>query len=147
MIEIKSAFSGLSVNDIGRAKEFYTEVIGLPVKSERMGLELELPGGQSLFLYEKPDHQPASFTVLNFVVRDIDATVDSLVASGVSFEYYDSMPAAQDEKGILRGLKVNQGPDIAWFTDPAGNILSVLQSATGLSEAKKEDSKVPKKTW
>ena len=129
MIEIKAAFSGISVDDVARAKQFYTEVLGLPVKNERMGLELELPGGQSLFIYEKTDHQPASFTVLNFVVQDIDATVDSLVASGVNFERYDNMPAAQDEKGILRGLKTNQGPDIAWFKDPAGNILSVLQSA------------------
>ncbi|MEO5949784.1 MAG: VOC family protein [Candidatus Saccharimonas sp.] len=128
-MKIEAAFSGISVDDIGKAKQFYTEVIGLPVKNEDMGLELKLPSGQSLFLYEKGDHQPATFTVLNFVVSDIDATVDELVGRGVVFERYDTMPAQQDEKGILRGLSVNQGPDIAWFKDPANNILSVLQSS------------------
>lgn len=129
MMKIEAAFSGLSVDDIGKAKQFYTEVIGLSIKSEDTGLELELPGGQSLFIYEKSDHQPATFTVLNFVVEDIDSAVDELVEGGVTFERYDGMPAEQDEKGILRGRSVNQGPDIAWFKDPAGNILSVLQSS------------------
>lgn len=129
MMKIETAFSGFSVDDIAKAKQFYTEVIGLPIKSERMGLELELPGGQSLFIYEKTDHQPATFTVLNFVVEDIDSAVDELVEHGVTFERYDGMPGEQDEKGILRGRSVNQGPDIAWFKDPAGNILSILQNA------------------
>jgi len=128
-MKIETAFSGFSVDDIDKAKRFYTETIGLPVKSEDMGLELELPGGHALFIYEKSDHQPATFTVLNFVVEDVDAAVEELVGHGVVFERYDGMPAKQDEKGILRGLSVDQGPDIAWFKDPAGNILSVLQSS------------------
>ena len=127
-MKIETAFSGISVDDIRKAKQFYTEVIGLPVIDESMGLDLELPGGHTLYLYEKGNHQPATFTVLNFVVEDIDTAVDELVGRGVTFERYEGMPAPQDEKGILRGLSVNQGPDIAWFKDPAGNILSVLQS-------------------
>lgn len=132
-MKIVSAFSGVSVDDIAKARQFYTEIIGLSIKSENMGLELELPGTGTLFIYEKANHQPATFTVLNFVVADIDATVDELVGKGVSFERYDDMPAQQDEKGILRGLSANQGPDIAWFKDPAGNILSVLQDASKTS--------------
>ena len=80
-----------------------------------------------MFIYPKDDHQPASYTVLNFVVDNIDNAVDELVKNEVSFEHYDNMPSKQDDKGILRGLSVNQGPDIAWFKDPAGNILSIIQ--------------------
>jgi predicted enzyme related to lactoylglutathione lyase len=129
MFEARAAFSGLSVNDIARAKEFYTEVLGFMLESEEMGLRLALPGGGTLFIYQKDDHTPATFTVLNIVVSDIDAAVEELAGRGVSFERYDDLPAPQDEKQILRGRSApGQGPDIAWFKDPAGNILSVLQN-------------------
>ena len=127
MVNAWAAFSGFSVTDIDKARQFYTQVLGLTLEDETMGLRLKLPGGGTLFIYAKEDHQPASFTVLNFVVDDIDATVDELMKQGVSFEHYDNMPGKQDNKEILRGRSVNQGPDIAWFKDPAGNILSVLQ--------------------
>lgn len=128
-MNFKAAFSGFSVNDMARAKQFYTEILELEVMSEKMGLELQLPQGSRLFIYEKPDHQPATFTVLNFVVDDIDAAVVALAEKGVSFEHYKLEGGAeQDEKGVLRGRAANMGPDIAWFKDPAGNVLSVLQS-------------------
>jgi catechol 2,3-dioxygenase-like lactoylglutathione lyase family enzyme len=127
MLKSQASFSGVSVDDLSKAEHFYTQVLGLELSDATMGLQLKLPGGGSLFMYEKADHEPASFTILNFVVMDIDEAVDELTALGVTFERYDSMPGAQDEKGILRGRSVNQGPDIAWFKDPAGNILSVLQ--------------------
>jgi len=127
MIGIKAAFSGLSVNDIDKAKEFYTQTLGLTLQDDAMGLHLKLPNGGTLFIYAKEDHTPAAFTVLNFVVDNIDTAVDELTEQGVHFERYDNMPMPQDKKGIARGRMVNQGPDIAWFKDPAGNILSVLQ--------------------
>lgn len=127
MLKAQAAFSGISVNDLDKAKQFYTQTLGLALNDEKMGLQLQLPGGGSLFIYDKADHQPATFTVLNFVVDDIDAAVDELTGSGVSFERYDNLPAPQDDKGVLRGLAAQQGPDIAWFKDPAGNILAVLQ--------------------
>ena len=127
MIKAKAAFSGFSVDDIEKAKEFYTKTLGLEVADDTMGLELKLPGGGSTFAYPKEDHQPATFTILNFVVEDIDAAVDDLKSNGVKMEIYDNMPFKQDEKGIARGLTANQGPYIAWFKDPAGNILAVLQ--------------------
>lgn len=129
MFTAQSAFSGLSVNDVGKAKQFYTRTLGLTLENETMGLTLQLPGGGSLFIYPKPDHQPAAFTVLNFVVANIDEAVDELTKLGVTFEHYDDMPGKQDGKGIMRGLSSKQGPDIAWFKDPAGNILAVLQDA------------------
>lgn len=126
MFTATAAFSGFSVDDLAKAKEFYTKTLGLKLAEETMGLQLELPGGGNLFVYDKPDHQPATFTILNFVVDDIDAAVDELTKSGVEFEHYEDMH--QDEKGVARGRSANMGPDIAWFKDPAGNILSVLQS-------------------
>lgn len=126
-MEVVTAFSGFSVNDQEKAKDFYTKTLGLELQDEQMGLNLKLPGGGSVFIYEKPDHQPATFTVLNFAVEDIDKAVDELTAQGVRFERYDNMPFKQDEKGIARGRSANQGPDIAWFKDPSGNILSILQ--------------------
>ena len=122
-----SSFSGLSVGSAAAAKQFYGETLGLKLTDESMGLNFQLPGGGQLFLYEKPDHQPASFTVLNFVVSSINAAIDELVARGVSFERYDNLPGAQDQRGVLRGKAANMGPDIAWFTDPAGNILSLIE--------------------
>ena len=127
MLKAQAAFSGISVDDLAKTKRFYTQVLGLELNDETMGLQFKLPNGGGLFIYDKADHQPASFTVLNFVVDDIEAAVDELVKLGVTFERYDNMPAPQDDKGILHGLAAKQGPDIAWFKDPAGNILAVLQ--------------------
>lgn len=130
MIKATTSFSGIAVNNLSVARDFYVGKLGLQAVDEKMGLTLELPGGARLFIYEKPDHQPASFTVLNFVVEDIDDTVASLQADGVAFEWYDlGNGATQDENGILRGLAAKMGPDIAWFKDPAENILAVLQPA------------------
>jgi catechol 2,3-dioxygenase-like lactoylglutathione lyase family enzyme len=114
------AFSGFSVNDIARAKEFYGDTLGVDVSEENGMLRLHLAGGGEVLAYPKPNHAPATFTILNFVVPDVEAAVDELSAKGVRFERYEGMP--QDAKGIMRG----QGPDIAWFTDPAGNVISVL---------------------
>lgn len=128
MLTTLSSFSGLSVDNLAAAREFYVDKLSLKVLDESMGLRLELPGGGQLFVYEKPDHQPASYTVLNFVVDDIDETVLHLVGHhGVTIERYDNLPAAQDDKGILRGKTAEMGPDIAWFKDPAGNVIAVLE--------------------
>jgi len=127
MFEPKATFSGFSVDDIEAAEQFYTQKLGLELVDDSMGLAFKLPAGAQLFIYAKDDHQPATFTVLNFVVADINAAVDALVGKGVVFERYDDMPGEQDERGIMRGLAANMGPDIAWFKDPAGNILAVLQ--------------------
>ncbi len=125
MFQPKTAFSGFSVNDLAKAKEFYTQTMGLKVVEEGVGLRLHLPGGGTAFAYPKDDHQPATFTLLDFVVDDIDEAVDELKSRGVSFDRYAGM--LQDEKGIMRGISQNMGPDIAWFKDPAGNMLAVLQ--------------------
>lgn len=119
------AFSGFSTDDAEKAKEFYGEVLGVKVTGEHGLLTLHLDDGQRpTLVYPKEDHEPASYTILNFPVDDIDAAVDALIAKGVVFEKYDGMP--QDDKGVMRGKSHNMGPDIAWFKDPAGNILSVL---------------------
>jgi catechol 2,3-dioxygenase-like lactoylglutathione lyase family enzyme len=132
MFTVLSAFSGISVSDLEAARHFYTETLGLKLIDDAMGLNFELPGGGRLFIYAKPDHQPASFTVLNFVVADIDEAVQELTQLGAQFERYDlGGDASQDATGILRGLSAGMGPDIAWFHDPAGNILSVLQDKPG----------------
>jgi catechol 2,3-dioxygenase-like lactoylglutathione lyase family enzyme len=125
MFRPKQAFSGFSVDDLAKAKEFYSVTLGLTVEHDGVGARLHLPGGGSVFFYPKPDHQPATFTVLNFEVDDIDAAVDDLATRGVQLERYDGVPGV-DEKGILRGRALNRGPDVAWFTDPARNVLSVL---------------------
>jgi catechol 2,3-dioxygenase-like lactoylglutathione lyase family enzyme len=114
------AFSGFSVDDVARAKEFYGGTLGLDVSEANGLLRLHLAGGGEVLAYPKPNHVPATFTILNFAVPDVDEAVDGLLARGVRFERYEGMP--QDGKGIMRG----NGPDIAWFTDPAGNILSVV---------------------
>lgn len=129
MLSALSSYSSVSTNDINAAREFYGDTLELSSVENDMGLMYELPGGGHLFVYEKPDHQPAVFTVLNFVVDSIDHTVDHLaVDHGITFERYDTLPAEQDEKGILRGKAAGQGPDIAWFEDPAGNIIAVLEN-------------------
>ncbi|GAA3918638.1 VOC family protein [Chitinophaga oryziterrae] len=120
------AFSGFSVNDIQKAKTFYHDVLGLNVseKPEMMILTLHIAGGTDIIIYPKPNHTPATFTILNFPVENIDKAVDELTAKGVKFLHYDG-ELKTDEKGIFRG----GGPLIAWFADPAGNILSVLQQS------------------
>lgn len=125
MFENSDAFSGMSSNDLAASRAFYEGVLGLTVEEGGGGLiSVQLPKGGAVLIYPKDDHQPATFTILNFPVADIDAVVDELVAKGVTMQCYDGM--GQDDKGILRGKASGQGPDIAWFTDPAGNILSVL---------------------
>ncbi|MGH7238854.1 MAG: VOC family protein [Candidatus Saccharimonadales bacterium] len=128
MFETTKAFSGFSVDDIQKAKEFYSQTLGLDIAEEKFGFGLRFSGGSAVFVYSKgKDHTPASFTILNFPVGNIDTTVDELEAKGVEFVQYNDPNWPQDEKGIARGLSVNQGPDIAWFKDPDGNVLAVLQ--------------------
>jgi catechol 2,3-dioxygenase-like lactoylglutathione lyase family enzyme len=130
VFKAKAAFSGFSVDDLVKAKAFYAETLELKVDDEGAGLRLHVPGGYSVFMYPKDDHQPATFTILNFVVDNIDEAVDELTSRGVQFEHYNLGGGAKtDAKGVLRGLSHNMGPDIAWFKDPAGNVLSVLQEA------------------
>ncbi|MFC4013946.1 VOC family protein [Nonomuraea purpurea] len=121
MFETAKAFSGFSVNDIPAAKKFYGETLGLRVSEQNGLLTLHFPGGNDVLVYPKEDHTPATFTILNFPVADIEKAADELTARGVRFERYENMPT--DERGIFRG----GGPLIAWFKDPAGNVLSVLQ--------------------
>ena len=121
MFENTKAFSGFAVDDLEAAKKFYGDTLGLQTSEQYGLLTLHLAGGRDTLVYPKPDHTPASYTILNFAVDDIDAAVDELTSRGVSFERYEGM--GQDAKGINRA----GGPFIAWFTDPAGNILSVLQ--------------------
>ena len=126
MLENAQAFHGFAVDDLKKAQDFYGETLGLKttVLDEDNGLlSLHLDGTRDTLIYLKPDHMPATYTILNFPVDDVEGTVDELTARGVSFERYDDFE--QDEKGIARG----NGPDIAWFRDPAGNILSVLGDA------------------
>lgn len=121
MFKDVKAFSGFSVDDIPAAKEFYAGTLGLEVTEQNGMLGLQLAGGAEVLVYPKPNHAPAEFTILNFPVGDIEATVDELTVRGVTFERYEGMPT--DERGIMR----EGGPLIAWFKDPAGNTLSVLQ--------------------
>ena len=124
MLKDKPAFSGFSTNDIETAKRFYGETLGVDVSDDHGMLNLKLAGGQRVLIYPKDDHVPATFTVLNFLVDDVEAAVDRLTEAGIGFEQYGG-EIATDEKGIARGP--GDGPAIAWFKDPAGNILSVLQ--------------------
>ncbi|MDB5178833.1 MAG: Glyoxalase-like domain protein [Patescibacteria group bacterium] len=126
MFKDSKAFSGFSVNDQAAAKKFYSGTLGLEVEENPMGLVLKITGGKGVFVYPKDDHAPATFTILNFPVEDIDKAVDELAAKDVKFEHYEGMT---DEKGIARGITAKRGPDIAWFKDPAGNILAVLQES------------------
>jgi predicted enzyme related to lactoylglutathione lyase len=122
MFENTPAFSGFAVNDLAVAKEFYGQTLGIKI-DESMGLILKLSNGNDVYIYEKGDHVPATYTILNFDVPDIDQAVTDLKAKGVQFELYDGLT---DIDGVARGKAKNMGPDIAWFKDPAGNILSVL---------------------
>jgi catechol 2,3-dioxygenase-like lactoylglutathione lyase family enzyme len=128
MLQGSKAFSGFSVKDLDEAEEFYSHILELDVKNTGMGLELHLGKELVIFIYQKDDHQPATFTILNFPVDDIDATVDELTTKGVEFIRYPDMPAPQDERGILRGKQAGYGPDIAWFKDPSENILAILSN-------------------
>ena len=127
MFEHNDAFSGFSVNDVEAARRFYGETLGLTVALNEMGiLDITLGSGARLIAYPKDDHQPATFTILNFLVSDIEAAVDGLMAAGVQMQHYPpSEFMKQDAKGIARDPN---GPAIAWFTDPAGNVLSVIES-------------------
>ena len=123
MFKDTKAFSGFSVDDLQRAKAFYGETLGLEVSEANDLLELRLAGGATVFVYPKPNHVPATFTILNFPVADVEEAVDELTKRGVRFEIYDEGDLKTDERGISRG----EGPRIAWFKDPAGNILSVVE--------------------
>jgi len=123
MFTDSKAFSSFSVNDINKAKEFYGETLGLGVAETKEGLELHLAGGNSIFIYPKPNHTPASFTVLNFPVKNIEEAVDELVDAGCRLEHYELPELKTDKRGIASG----PGMKIAWFKDPAGNILSVIE--------------------
>ena len=126
MFKDTKAFSSFSVDDLQKAKEFYGQTLGLEVSETKEGLGLRLAGGGQVFIYPKPNHTPASFTVLNFPVDDIEQSVDALAKLGVRFEHYEG-EIKTDAKGIFRGADRDEGPNIAWFKDPAGNILSVLE--------------------
>jgi predicted enzyme related to lactoylglutathione lyase len=125
MLKDSKAFSGFSVNDTAKAKEFYGQILGLEVKDEAMGglISLQLTGGNYIIIYPKPNHVPATFTILNFPVNDVEKTVDELTARGVKFIVYNEEHFKTNEKGIFTA----GGPTIAWFKDPAGNILSVIE--------------------
>ncbi|MFJ6094932.1 VOC family protein [Williamsia muralis] len=125
MLDINNAFSGFAVKDIEEARSFYSETLGLEVEDGPMGLlNLHLTGSTNVLVYPKPDHEPAVFTILNFEVPDIDAAVTALTERGVEFDRYDDFD--QDEQGVFRGSRNDQGPDIAWFRDPSGNVLSII---------------------
>lgn len=123
MLGNSKAFPGFSVNDLQKAKEFYGRTLGLKVSESDEMLELQLGSGTNVLVYPKPNHSPATFTILNFPVDDVEQTVDALTKRGVRFEIYNEPDIKTDKKGIHRG----EGPVIAWFKDPAGNILSVLE--------------------
>jgi len=121
MLGESKAFSGIAVDDLDAAKRFYEDVLGLRTSEEHGLMTLHLAGDRPTLVYPKPDHEPATYTVLNFPVENVDAAVDALTERGVAFELYEGAP--QDERGVMRG----NGPPIAWFRDPAGNILSVIE--------------------
>jgi catechol 2,3-dioxygenase-like lactoylglutathione lyase family enzyme len=123
MLKESHAFSGFSVGDLQKAKEFYGRTLGLEVSESNGLLSLHLAGGNTVLIYPKPNHVPATFTILNFPVTSVDKAVDELTKRGVRFETYNQPEIKTDQKGIFRG----KGPTIAWFKDAAGNILSVLE--------------------
>ncbi|NHA03148.1 glyoxalase [Mucilaginibacter sp. HC2] len=128
MLEYNSAFSGFSVNDLPKAKEFYGNILGLNIYEDKEMpnlLNLQLSEGNIILIYPKPNHQPATFTILNFTVNNVDKTVDELTNRGVKFIVYNDENFKTNEKGILKGD--HRGPTIAWFNDPAGNILSIIE--------------------
>lgn len=138
-MKVTTVFSGMSVDDIGAAKDFYTKTLAFDLVDENMGLRFRMPFGGMLFLYEKEDYQPASYTALNLVVDDIDEAVDELRERGARFEFYKNLfkdAPQQDEKGIMRSPDPLQyGPSIAWFKDPAGNTIAVIQDISASQAA------------
>jgi len=122
MLKVDRAFSGFSVNDLAVAKEFYGETLGVQLEEIPAGIRLKI--GNGILIYPKQDHLPSTYTMLNFPVDNIDQALEELTAKGIKFEHYAGMT---DTKGVARGLSHDRGPDIAWFKDPAGNILSILQ--------------------
>jgi catechol 2,3-dioxygenase-like lactoylglutathione lyase family enzyme len=134
MFKNSNAFSSFSVDDLTRARGFYAGKLGIETDDTKEGLNLKLNGGGNVFIYPKGEgHEPASFTVLNFPVDDIDAAVDKLVEMGVTFQSYGG-DIATDEKGIFRGGEHGHGPNIAWFKDPAGNILSIVEETAPVNK-------------
>src|SRR5690349_11104653 len=125
MFDNTQAFSGFSVDDLQKAKAFYGDTLGLSVTEENGALNLHLASGAAIYVYSKANHTPASYTILNFLVPNIEQAVTELIRRGVRFEHYDTPDLKTDERGIYRG----RGPKIAWFTDPAGNILSVIEES------------------
>jgi predicted enzyme related to lactoylglutathione lyase len=123
MFKDTKAFSGFSVNDLASAKTFYGDTLGLATEEASLGLKLTIAGGVEVFIYAKDNHEPASYTILNFPVEDIEAAAEELKAKGVTLEQYEGLT---DDQGIARGIAQGRGPDIAWFKDPSGNVLSIL---------------------
>lgn len=124
MFNFQHTFYSFSVDNLEKADRFYSKIIGVKTERNPMGLRLILNEGSAAFVYEKADHQPATFTILNFSVNNLDEAVDQLKSNGIELEYYEGLT---DETRVRRGLRQNEGPDIAWFKDPAGNVLSVIQ--------------------
>lgn len=127
MFEQTEAFSSYAVSSKAEALQFYRGVLGCDTDDTAQGIQLHFPNGQTVFMYEKLDHEPAGFTVLNFPVDDIDKAIEDLEIKGIEMLMYEDLPAEQDGKGVLRGKSAGMGPDIAWFKDPSGNILSVIE--------------------
>lgn len=128
MFHDSPVFSSYSVKDLAQAKAFYQDTLGCTIKDVMMGLQMDFPNGSSVYIYQKDDHQPATFTVLNFPVDSIDTAIDELTQKGIAMERYDALWSSQDEKGVMRGKAEDMGPDIAWFKDPDGNVLAVLEA-------------------
>jgi catechol 2,3-dioxygenase-like lactoylglutathione lyase family enzyme len=124
MVTLSSAYSGFAVTDLGAARDFYRS-LGLEVVEIEQGLDIMFPDGGHAFVYPKPDHEPAGFTVFYLDVPDIDVAIDELAAIGITPLRYEGFP--QDEKGVLRGRAANRGPDIAWIADPSGNVVAIAQ--------------------
>lgn len=126
MLNIQSTFSGFSVDNITKAKDFYGKILGFKLEDKVGGTSIQLPSGASAWMYQKDNHKPAEYTMLDLVVNDIDEAYDVLSAEGIEFIKYPG--SLQDNRGIFRGKEKNMGPDIAWFNDPAGNILAILEN-------------------
>jgi len=124
MFKTKKAFSGFSVSNLTKAMEFYSNILGFKIEDTGMGLNVQLPNNAFVFIYQKDNHISANFTILNFIVDNIEESVDELVKLGVKFEHYKGMN--QDKRGIMRAPK-NYSSSIAWFQDPSGNILSLIE--------------------
>lgn len=125
-MQIQSAFNGYSSDDIDACRTFYADVLGVSVRDDMGGLGLDIEG-QQVFIYPKDDHEPATFTVLNIVVSDIEDAIEYLSRRGVSFERYDDLPVDQDGRGIMRGKEVGTGPNIAWCKDPSDNVIAIVE--------------------